>query len=93
MSHFGLSYAFLVETRHELARRYNEMSVLESFHAAKTFEIIRSSKSTNITATLSVKDQRRFRNRVVKLILATDSEHHFTHFSRAQNEAPRSQDV
>ena len=78
VSHFGRSNAFLIETKHELALRYNDASVLENFHAAKTFEIIRSSKRTNITAALSKRDEQRFRSRVVQLILATDNSHHFT---------------
>ena len=81
VSHFGRSNAFLSETRHELALRYNDTSVLENFHASKTFEIIRASKQTNITATLSRRDEKRFRNRVVQLILATDQGQHFAHVS------------
>ena len=81
VSHFGRTNSFLIETRHELAQRYNDMSVLENFHASRTFEIIRSSKQTNFLATMSKKDEKRFRNRVVQLILATDTSHHFTHLS------------
>ena len=79
VSHFGRTNSFLVDTKHELAMRYNDQSVLENFHASKTFDIIRSSKQTNILATLSKRDEKRLRNRVIQLILATDSEHHFTH--------------
>lgn len=81
VSHFGRTNSYLIDTRHELALRYNDQSVLENFHASKTFEIIRSNKQTNILATLSKKDEKRLRNRVIQLILATDSAHHFTHLS------------
>ena len=81
VSHFGRTNAFLIETRHDLATRYNDASVLENFHAYKTFELIRSSKLTNITATMSRRDERRFRSRVIQLILATDQGLHFQHFS------------
>jgi len=81
VSHFGRSNSFLVDTRHDLAVRYNDTSVLENFFAAKTFEIIRSSRVTNITCSMSKKDEKRFRNRVIQLILSTDSGQHFELFS------------
>jgi hypothetical protein len=77
LSHFGRSNAFLVETRHELAIRYNDAAVLENFHAAMTFQVIKSSSTTDITAGMSKRDERRFRSRVIQLILATDSSAHF----------------
>jgi hypothetical protein len=81
VNHFGRSNPFLVDTRHELALRYNDQSVLENFHASRTFEIIRSSSQTNILVTLSRRDEKRLRNRVIQLILATDATHHFNHLS------------
>ena len=77
ISHFGRTNAYLVETRHELAMRYNDASVLENFHAATTFDLIKSSCATDITAGLSKREERRFRARVIQLILATDSATHF----------------
>ena len=77
VSHFGRTNAFLVETGHELAVRYNDSAVLESFHAAMTFQLIKSGASTDITAGLSRREERRFRARVIQLILATDSSSHF----------------
>ena len=77
VSHFGRSNAFLVDTRHELAIRYNDSAVLENFHAAMTFQVIKSSAATDITAGLPRREERRFRARVIQLILATDSSVHF----------------
>ena len=85
VSHFGRSNAFLVETRHELALRYNDESVMENFHASKTFEIIRSSKITDITASLSNRDEKRFRSRVVQLILSGDTANHLSFFSELRS--------
>ena len=79
VSHFGRSNAFLVETRHELAIRYNDAAVLENFHAAVTFQLIKSSAATDITAGLSRREERRFRARVIQLVLATDASTHFQH--------------
>lgn len=77
VSHFGRTNAFLVETKHELAVRYNDSAVLENFHAAMTFQLIKSSAATDITAGFSKREERRFRARVIQLILATDSSVHF----------------
>lgn len=77
VSHFGRSNAFLVETRHELAVRYNDSAVLENFHSAMTFQVLKSSAATDITAGLSRREERRFRARLIQLILATDSSTHF----------------
>jgi hypothetical protein len=77
VSHFGRTNAFLVETRHELAVRYNDSAVLENFHASMTFQLIKSGGSTDITAGLPRREERRFRARVIQLILATDSSAHF----------------
>jgi cAMP-specific phosphodiesterase 4 len=77
ISHFGRSNAFLVETRHELAVRYNDTAVLENFHAAMTFQVMKSSPAKDISAGLSKRDERRFRARVIQLILATDTSSHF----------------
>ncbi len=77
ISHFGRSNAFLVETKHELALRYNDTAVLENFHAAMTFQAIQQSANTDITSGLSKRDERRFRSRLIQLILATDTSTHF----------------
>ena len=78
ISHFGRSNAYLVETRHELAIRYNDSAVMENFHAAMTFQLIKSSGGqTDITSGMSKREERRFRSRTIQLILATDSSTHF----------------
>jgi hypothetical protein len=78
LSHFGRSNDFLVATKHELAIRYNDSSVLENFHAAKIFEII--AQNASITSALSTRDERRFRNRVIQLVLATSSSDQISFF-------------
>lgn len=40
LEHPGLSNLFLIESRHKLALRYNDISVLENHHVATTFDIM-----------------------------------------------------
>ena len=40
IGHKGVNNSFLVQTRDPLAIIYNDFSVLENMHAAKTFELL-----------------------------------------------------
>lgn len=75
VSHFGRTNRFLIDSRHELALRYNDELVLENFHSSKTFEIIRS---CGITKTMSERDEKRFRTRVIQIIFSGNSDHHLS---------------
>ena len=41
LGHFGRTNQFLVETKHELALRYNDKSPLENMHCAALFQLCR----------------------------------------------------
>ncbi len=69
--HPGVNNTFLVNTGNELAVRYNDMAVLEHFHAAETFQVMNSS-STNILGGLDVAGRRSMRTSIIQCILATD---------------------
>ena len=53
LGHPALTNRFLVNNRHKLAVRYNDFSVLENMHSAKTFKLL---STDNIFSNLSTDD-------------------------------------
>ena len=52
VGHPGVTNIFLIETKAEMAIRYNDLMVLENFHVATTYEILKTEKY-NIFSDLS----------------------------------------
>ncbi|KAF4674070.1 Calcium/calmodulin-dependent 3',5'-cyclic nucleotide phosphodiesterase 1B, partial [Perkinsus chesapeaki] len=82
VGHRGLNNTFYVETSDALAIRYNDRSVLEQYHVATAFEVMRDIPECNIINSLTREEKKRFsriviRNLIVELILATDMTKHF----------------
>jgi hypothetical protein len=77
IDHPGLNNAFLIETSHELAMRYNDRSPLENMHASRLFDILQDEKK-NIFETLSRSQFQEVRRQCVDGILHTDNGCHFT---------------
>jgi len=40
LNHPGVTNAYLVNSKHSLALRYNDISVLENYHASTLFQIL-----------------------------------------------------
>merc|ERR1719215_2549869 len=76
MGHFGLTNAYLVETRHELALLYNDKSPLENMHCAELFRTA-GRPSTDIFNACENADRRQARQLIILAILHTDNTHHF----------------
>ena len=55
LGHFGVNNPYLVEAKHEIAIRYNDISVLESHHVASAFAIMQDPKS-DITSNFNKDD-------------------------------------
>jgi hypothetical protein len=68
--HPGINNGYLIGTKHELALRYNNISVLENHHAAVTLEIL------NSTALVQDCDQHYMREAIVCSTLSTDMAKH-----------------
>lgn len=77
LNHPGVTNAFLVNSRHNLAVRYNDNSVLENHHAATLIAFLELQGCDFIIA-LSPEQWRALRKMIIPMILATDMTKHFS---------------
>ena len=75
IGHPGLTNTFHINDSTEMAINYNDISVLENFHASTLFKTLRKSEN-NIFEKLSVIDYKIIRKRIISEILATDMANH-----------------
>ena len=66
----------MINTRHHLAVRYNDKSVLENYHVACGFELMQK-KEFNIFSNLEFDEYKQMREKIVGMVLATDMTLHF----------------
>ncbi|KAG6457948.1 hypothetical protein O3G_MSEX010565 [Manduca sexta] len=85
VDHPGTSSAFLCNSRHPLAVLYNDVSVLESHHAALTFKLTLSDDRVNIFKNLDRDTFKSVRHNVIDMILATEMTKHFEHLAKFVN--------
>lgn len=77
IDHSGKNNLFEVNSWSKLAVRYNDNSVLENHHAARTFKILEQ-REFNIFEKMHQEDYPAFRRYVLHSILSTDIKKHFT---------------
>jgi len=75
--HPGLNNIFLVQTSHELALRYNDVSPLENMHCSTMFGLLSSMPKANVFGMLSREQYREARQVCIETILHTDNAKHF----------------
>ena len=80
LGHPGYTNNFLINTKNELAIRYNDQSVLENFHVSEGFNIIFKKKGCNIFENMSNDDYKICRKRIINCVLATDMTLHGKEF-------------
>ena len=80
LGHPGYTNNFLINTKNDLAIRYNDQSVLESYHVSEGFHIILKKEGCNIFDDLSNQDYKICRKRIIQCILATDMTLHNKEF-------------
>ncbi|KOB87771.1 hypothetical protein PFDG_03927 [Plasmodium falciparum Dd2] len=81
IGHPGYNNLFFVNSLHPLSIIYNDISVLENYHASITFKILQLNQC-NILKNFSEKDFRMMRSYIIELILSTDMKHHFEIISK-----------
>ncbi|SCQ16856.1 3',5'-cyclic nucleotide phosphodiesterase, putative [Plasmodium ovale] len=81
IGHPGYNNLFFVNSLHPLSIIYNDISVLENYHASITFKILQLNQC-NLLKSFSEKDFRLIRSYIIELILGTDMKHHFEIISK-----------
>ncbi|CAK9015645.1 5'-cyclic phosphodiesterase 4C (DPDE1) (PDE21), partial [Durusdinium trenchii] len=76
VGHPGTNNAFQIKSGSSLALLYNDVSVLENFHASKTFQILKKD-GCNLLHTLTSSSRSYVRDIIIKAILSTDISKHF----------------
>ncbi|XP_062516433.1 high affinity cAMP-specific and IBMX-insensitive 3',5'-cyclic phosphodiesterase 8B-like [Corticium candelabrum] len=85
INHPGKTNSFLCSSGDDLAILYNDISVLESHHAAFSFKLTTTTPGCNIFKGLSPDDYRKVRQSVVDMVLATDMTKHFEYLKKFEN--------
>ncbi|CDR97676.1 3'5'-cyclic nucleotide phosphodiesterase, putative [Babesia bigemina] len=78
VGHPARNNSFFVRTQHPVAQLYNDIAVLENYHAANTFRIL-STAGCNVFADF---DYEYVRSQIIGLILATDTVDNFQMISQ-----------
>ena len=77
--HFGLNNNFLKLTKHKLAIRYNDISILENMHISETFKLINSNPDCNIFFDVDKTIYEKMRKKMIACVLSTDMFYHSNH--------------
>ena len=76
--HPGYTNQFVIRTKHPLAIRYSDQSVLENHHLAAAFQVMFSTPKCNILENMSLEMQKEVRSLIIESVLNTDISKHFT---------------
>ena len=74
--HPGFNNNYLIETKHPLSFKYNDISVLENMHISETFKIINEDINCNIFENMENSDYKLFRKQMISCVLGTDMSNH-----------------
>ena len=80
--HLGWNNAYLIETQHEWAVTYNDISVCENHHVAAAYDVILNKPGCNIFENWSLEDFKNTRKKITKMIIATDMALHFDYLKK-----------
>ncbi|OWZ24815.1 PhosphoDiEsterase [Phytophthora megakarya] len=74
--HDGFNNGFHISTASEIALRYNDHAVLENFHVAQSFLVMKNA-DLNVLGHLAPDDFKYARDMIIQMVLATDMAKHF----------------
>ncbi|CEG44992.1 3 5-cyclic nucleotide phosphodiesterase family protein [Plasmopara halstedii] len=74
--HDGFNNGFHISTASEVALRYNDHAVLENYHVAQSFLVMKNPER-NVLGQLSPEDFKYARDMIIQMVLATDMAKHF----------------
>lgn len=74
--HDGFNNGFHISTASEIALRYNDHAVLENFHVAQSFLVMKNA-DLNVLGELAPDDFKYARDMIIQMVLATDMSKHF----------------
>lgn len=77
LEHPGTNNLYQINASTPLAIRYNDISVLENHHCAKSFEVF-SQTQANIFLTVTADQRKYLRKSIIALVLSTDMSSHFS---------------
>lgn len=83
--HLGWNNAFLIETQHDWAITYNDISVCENHHVAAAFKIMKDTPGCNIYENLNANDFKEMRKKMTKIVISTDMALHFEHLQKMKD--------
>lgn len=75
LNHPGVTNVFMINSRHPLAVRYNDISVLENHHAATLIKFLEL-PGCDILSSMTHEDQTHMRKIIIPTVLATDMAKH-----------------
>lgn len=85
LGHPGFTNLYLINSRSDLAITYNDQSVLENFHISSALKICQD-ENKNIFKTFDRDLAKKIREKMIQVVLATDSSKHFKHLNKFKNQ-------
>lgn len=76
--HPGYSNQFVIRTKHPLAIRYSDTSVLENHHLAAAFSLMLTHEENNIFENIPIDQFHEMRRIIISSVINTDLSKHFT---------------
>jgi HD-GYP domain-containing protein (c-di-GMP phosphodiesterase class II) len=77
LGHIAVNNQYLVETKNEIALRYNDRSPLENMHCARLFQIFQNDAEADIFSQIDRDTYKEMRKGIIQAILHTDFAKHF----------------